>query len=160
MKKLSLAVLIILFLALYNVLYNKVLITPSQQQSLASTQSQTIPAGGSSDPLLQNNQQTTVNTPVTGIYKDGTYTGDVADAFYGNIQVKVTISDGKISDVQFLQYPNDRRNSIEINTYAMPILRQEAISAQSAQVDIVSGATDTSRAFIESLGTALSQARS
>lgn len=93
-----------------------------------------------------------------GKYKDGSYTGSVADAFYGYIQVKVVISGGKITDVIFLQYPNDRETSISINTQAMPILKQEAIQAQSAQVDGVSGATDSSGAFIQSLGDALKQA--
>lgn len=97
-------------------------------------------------------------SPSTGKYKDGTYTGSVADAVYGNIQVKVIITGGKISDVIFLQYPNDRNTSIEINTQAMPYLKQEAISAQSAKVNIVSGATDSSIAFRESLTVALSQA--
>lgn len=91
-------------------------------------------------------------------YRDGTYTGDVADAFYGYVQVQVTVSGGKITDVQFLDYPQDRRTSVEINSQATPYLRQEAIQAQSANVNIVSGATQTSRAFIESLGSALSKA--
>ncbi len=91
-------------------------------------------------------------------YKDGTYTGNVADAFYGNIQVNAVISGGKIVDVVFLQYPNDRSTSIEINSQAMPILKQEAITSQSANVDGVSGATASSQAFIESLGTALQKA--
>jgi uncharacterized protein with FMN-binding domain len=91
-------------------------------------------------------------------YKDGQYTGVVADAFYGNIQVKATITGGKISDIIFLQYPNDRRTSIDINTQAMPYLRSEAIQVQNAQVDIVSGATDSSRAFRTSLESALAQA--
>lgn len=91
-------------------------------------------------------------------YKDGSYVGDVADAFYGNIQVKVIISSRLITDVQFLQYPNDRATSIEINSQAMPLLRQEAIQAQSAQVDGVSGASQTSQAFIESLSSALQKA--
>lgn len=94
----------------------------------------------------------------TGKYKNGTYTGSVADAFYGNIQVQVTISGGQITDVAFLQYPNDRRTSQMINSQAMPMLKQEAIQAQSAQVSGVSGATATSQAFIESLGSVLSQA--
>ena len=87
----------------------------------------------------------------TGKYKNGTYTGSVADAFYGNVQVQVTISGGQITDVQFLQYPNDRSTSIFINSQAMPLLKQEAIQAQSAQVSGVSGATATSGAFIQSL---------
>lgn len=97
--------------------------------------------------------------PAQGQYKDGSYTGSVADAFYGNIQVQVTINGGKISDVQFLQYPNDRGTSVMINQQAMPYLKQEAISAQSANVDIVSGATDSSQAFIQSMQSALSQAK-
>lgn len=94
-----------------------------------------------------------------GQYKDGTYTGSPADAFYGNIQVQAVISNGKIADVVFLQYPNDRGTSIEINSQAMPYLKQEAIAAQNANVDIVSGATDSSMAFRQSLASALSQAK-
>ncbi len=97
-------------------------------------------------------------TANTGKYKNGTYTGSVADAFYGNVQVQVTISGGQITDVQFLQYPSDRQTSIAINSQAMPYLKQEAIQAQSAQVAGVSGATATSQAFIQSLGSALQQA--
>jgi uncharacterized protein with FMN-binding domain len=99
-------------------------------------------------------------TPVaaSGKYKNGTYTGQAFDVFYGNIQVKATISGGKITDVQFLQYPNDRDHSIEVNQYAMPILKQEAIQAQSAEVDTVSGATDSSRGFNLSLQSALDKA--
>jgi len=93
-------------------------------------------------------------------YKDGTYTGDPADAFYGNIQVQATISGGKITNVQFLQAPNDRGTSIEINSQADPVLAQEAIQAQNANVDVVSGATDSSQAFVQSLQSALDQAKS
>lgn len=92
-------------------------------------------------------------------YKDGAYIGDVADAYYGNVQVKAVIQGGQIISVQFLQYPSDRRTSIQINSEAMPILKTEAIQAQSAKVDIVSGATQTSGAFQESLGSALAQAK-
>jgi uncharacterized protein with FMN-binding domain len=91
-------------------------------------------------------------------YKDGSYTGSAADALYGNIQVQAVVQGGKLTDVVFLQYPNDRSTSREINNQAMPMLKQEAISAQSAQVDGVSGATDSSQAFVQSLGSALQQA--
>lgn len=100
-------------------------------------------------------------TPVPRLgYKDGTYTGDAADAFYGMIQVQATISAGRITNVQFLQYPNDRGTSIEINQQADPMLAQEAIQTQSANVDIVSGATDSSQAFVQSLQSALDKAKS
>jgi uncharacterized protein with FMN-binding domain len=103
---------------------------------------------------------TTTASNSTGSYKDGEYTGIAADAFYGNIQVKAVIQNGKLTDVQFIQYPNDRQESIEINSRSMPLLMQEAISVQSSSVDVVSGATDSSDAFIQSLSSALSQAKS
>ncbi|HVA96158.1 MAG TPA: FMN-binding protein [Candidatus Acidoferrales bacterium] len=93
-------------------------------------------------------------------YKDGTFTGSVADAFYGNIQVQTTISGGKITNIQFLQYPNDNGTSQSINQQADPMLAQEAIQTQSANVDIISGATDSSQAFMQSMAAALSQAKS
>jgi uncharacterized protein with FMN-binding domain len=101
---------------------------------------------------------TTATTSSTS-YKDGTYTGSTADAYYGYIQVRATISGGKLTNVEFLQYPNSHRESVQINTQAMPLLKQEAIQSQTAQVDGVSGATLTSQAFIESLTNALNQAK-
>lgn len=94
-----------------------------------------------------------------GVFRDGQYTGSVADAYYGNVQVRVTTQNGAITNVVFLQYPNDRDTSRYINGLAMPYLIQEAIQSQNAQVDIISGATDTSGAFRESLASALAQAR-
>lgn len=91
-------------------------------------------------------------------YKDGTYTGSVADAYYGSVQVQATISGGKITDVKFLQYPNTHQTSVIINQQAMPYLQQEAVQSQTAHVQIISGATFTSQAFQQSLQAALSQA--
>lgn len=99
-------------------------------------------------------------TPVSrGQYADGSYVGSVADAYYGYVQVKATVQGGKITAVDFLRYPNDRRTSEYINSQAMPYLESEALQAQSAQVDTVSGATDTSMAFRESLASALAKAK-
>lgn len=94
----------------------------------------------------------------SGTYKDGSYTGSTENAYYGDVQVKATISGGKITDVTFLQYPHTHSTSVYINDQAMPYLQQEAIKAQSANVNIISGATYTSQAFIQSLQNALSQA--
>lgn len=114
---------------------------------------------GESTPLTSPQETPSVPKHVNGL-KDGFYTEDVADALYGNVQVKAVVSGGKITDVEFLQYPSDRQTSIEINSQAMPILKQEAIQTQSAQVDTVSGASATSAAFKESLKSALDQAKS
>jgi len=75
------------------------------------------------------------------------------------VKVQATVQNGKIADVQFLQYPSDRRTSVEINTQAMPWLQQEALQAQSAHVNIISGATFTSEGFAMSLDAALKTAK-
>jgi uncharacterized protein with FMN-binding domain len=98
--------------------------------------------------------------PAAHGYADGTYTGPVTDAYYGLIQMQALIRGGRLTALKVLRYPSDRRTSIYINRQALPMLRDEAISAQSADVDIISGATLTSRAFIESLGGALKKASS
>ncbi len=104
---------------------------------------------------------TPVTLPLTstGKYKDGNYTGPVADAYYGNVQVKVVVSGGKLIDVKFLDHPHARQTSVFINSRAMPYLISEAITLQDYDVDTVSGASFTSAAFRESLKGALSQAR-
>ena len=138
------------------------------EESAALTLLPTIPTptasatpGSTSTPSVSPSD-TPAATPTptpAGHYRDGQYTGGSADAYYGFIQVKAIVSGGRLTDVQFLSYPNDRSTSRAINQQATPMLRQEAIQAQSAQVDIISGATDTSQAFIESLGSALTKAQ-
>lgn len=97
-------------------------------------------------------------TATTGQYKDGTYTGSVADAFYGNLQVTAVISGGMITDIQFDQAPSGG-NSTNVSTMAEPVLKQEAIASQSANVNTVSGATQDTTAFNASLAAALAQAK-
>lgn|SRR5487761_2817 len=130
------------------------------QPSAPSSQQKPLAAGN--QPPQQPAAKITTSPPVkqTGQYKDGQYNGPAADAYYGNIQVRATISGGKISDVTFLQYPNYNSTCQYINSQAMPYLRQEAIQAQSAKVQIISGATDSSMAFQESLAGALTKAKS
>ena len=93
------------------------------------------------------------------LYKDGTYTGPQVNVFYGLVQVQAVVQNGKLADVQFIQYPNDRRTSVRINSIAIPYLQTEAIQAQSANVDIISGATLTSEGFAMSLQNALAGAK-
>jgi len=93
-----------------------------------------------------------------GAYSDGTFTGPAVDAYYGLVQIQAIVRSGRLVGVKVLQYPSDRRTSVAINRQALPMLRDEAVAAQSANVDIVSGATLTSQAFARSLKGALNQA--
>jgi uncharacterized protein with FMN-binding domain len=91
-------------------------------------------------------------------YKNGTFRGPSENAYYGRVQVAAVIQNGQLAKVEILDYPSDRRRSANISNYSLPILQQEAIQAQNARVDLVSGATLTSEAFERSLGAALASA--
>jgi|SRR5450631_4001509 len=89
---------------------------------------------------------------------NGTFTGsDVANRF-GDVVVRVVISNGHISDVQAVTLPTDRAESAYISSVVGPMLRTEVLQAQSANIDIISGATYTSQSYAQSLETALQQA--
>jgi len=91
-------------------------------------------------------------------YTNGTYTGPVTNAYYGNMQIQAIVSGGKLSGIRVLQYPDTHGASISINSQALPMLRNEVIAAQSANVNIITGATLSSEAFLRSLNGALSKA--
>lgn len=88
----------------------------------------------------------------------GAVTGDVAQTRWGPVQVEITVSGGSITDVSVVKYPTGERQDAEINGYALPILIQETLDAQSASIDMISGATVTSEGYTESLQSALDQA--
>ena len=95
----------------------------------------------------------------TGQYKDGTYTGSTSSNMYEDIQVAITVSGGKITNITTPVVNSDSGHSQEINSFALPQLTQEAISAQNAQIDSISGASYTSQSYVESLQSALDQAK-
>lgn len=161
MKKTVVSVVIIGAFVLYCFFYGHsglASIIPTTAVDSRPSSSATAPAS-TSTPNATATPGATVTTAPGALYKDGSYTGSVDDAQWGVVQVKAIIKNGKITDVQFLQYPNDRSRSVYINSIADPQLTSEAIQAQSANVDVVTGATDSSLAFIQSLTDALSQAR-
>ena len=103
---------------------------------------------------------TSTSAPATGSgLKDGTYTGTSVNTQFGNVQVAVTISGGKITNVKALQLTTYGGRSVQISNYAAPILRSEVLKAQSAKVSNVSGATYTTRGYLSSLQSALNQAK-
>lgn len=89
---------------------------------------------------------------------DGSFDGSVAQTRWGPVQVRITVSGGKITSVDVLQVPDGNFRDQQINSYAVPILAQEAVAAQSAQIDTVSGATITSDGYRTSLQAAIDNA--
>jgi uncharacterized protein with FMN-binding domain len=88
----------------------------------------------------------------------GTYAGQLVDYMYGNIEVAVTIKGSRVSNVSVVQNNATDFQSQAIDEQAVPVLEQEALSAQGVNIDVVSGATYTSDAFAQSLQSALQKA--
>lgn len=97
-------------------------------------------------------------SPAAAPASDGTWTGQSVQTRFGPVQVQVTISGGSITDVTALQLTDADGRSVQISNRAAPILRQEVLASQSANVSNVSGATYTSQAYLGSLQSALDQA--
>ncbi len=105
-----------------------------------------------------NDSSVQSNNKLPTRYKNGEYSGDIEDAYYGYVQVNVVVQRDNISNIRFLKYPNNNQNSAYLSSIALPILKQEVIQAQDGNVDMVSGATYTSRAFIQSANSAILEA--
>jgi uncharacterized protein with FMN-binding domain len=127
--------------------------TGSGSTSASSSSGSSSAASPSSTPSSSATTSTS-----SGSSSTRTVTGDLEQDRYGDTQVKVTITDGKITEVTVLAYNDGDPRSAEISQQAIPLLRQEVLSKQSAAVDAVSGATYTSNAYEASLQSALDKA--
>jgi uncharacterized protein with FMN-binding domain len=119
------------------------------------------PVAGGTGPTQPPTGATTPPQPVpptnTGGRASGTFTGDAIDTPYGTVQIALVVQDGQIVDIKELQMPFDRRLSQQISAEAGPLLRQQVLRAQSADINGVSGASFTSYGYWQSLQSALAQ---
>jgi uncharacterized protein with FMN-binding domain len=121
----------------------------------------TTVSGGAQHPGVIGNPMPSANGSAAAPDSAGGTTvvnGDVAQTMWGPVQVQVHISKGRITDVLTLVHPSGTGRDEAINSYALPILRREALAAQSATIQAVSGATVTSGGYVESLQAALDAA--
>jgi uncharacterized protein with FMN-binding domain len=121
----------------------------------ASTQAGQGAQGGAS-PATSPGPTTTPTPKPAGV--SGSFMGSDVPNRFGDVQIRVVVSNGHITDVQAVQLPSDRARSAYISQVAGPILRSEVLRAQSARIDIVSGATYTSDSYAQSVESALQQA--
>lgn len=113
-------------------------------------------AGTSSTTGADGNPPTsTPGAPASGTR---TITGSAGDTPFGPVKVQITVTNGKLTKVTVLQQPDGTGHDVRINSYALPLLNQEAVSAQSAHIQMISGATYTSEGYATSLQSALDQA--
>jgi uncharacterized protein with FMN-binding domain len=115
-------------------------------------------SGGSPVPTPTASAAPSASTPSSSGQGSGTYTGAVAQTRWGPVQVQLTVADRKVTAVEVVEYPTENRHDQEINAVAIPELVQETLAAQSAGIDMVSGATVTSEGYLQSLQSALDQA--
>ncbi|MCX4913129.1 MULTISPECIES: FMN-binding protein [unclassified Streptomyces] len=118
-----------------------------------------LPATSGAAPRSSTPSSSGTSTGTASGAATGTFTGDPVDTQYGTVQVAVTLAKGKLTAVKVLQAPDQNGRDQQIASYSLPRLTQEAIGAQSAHIDAVSGASYTSQGYIQSLQSALDQAR-
>jgi len=118
------------------------------------------PSAITSDPSTTTSGSTTGSTKPSGggTARTTTFTGDVVQTQWGPVQVQLVVHGGTIASVKVLQYPDGNPRDVEIANYSLPILINETTQSQSAQIDMVSGATYTSEGYVQSLQSALDQA--
>lgn len=114
----------------------------------------TTSAGGTSN----GSAPAATAAPAAPAAPSGTFTGSSTSTRFGSVQVQITVAGGAITDVTALKLTDADGRSVQISNRAAPVLRQEVLAAQSAQVSTVSGATYTSDAYLTSLQSALDQA--
>src|SRR4051794_29659103 len=132
----------------------------TEPSSTSSSSSSAAGSGSSPSPSSSSSTGTSSGGSSSGSSSSGTktYTGSTASTRWGDVQVTITVTNGKITNVQVPVYPNGNGRDQEINAYALPILTQETVTAQNAHIDTVSGATVTSDGYLQSLQSALDAA--
>jgi uncharacterized protein with FMN-binding domain len=145
-KSIAALVAVVVVVVLVALFHHRQKVQRSSTPVHLTSPSGTSPPSGSSTPA----------TPAASNV-NGVFTGPAVEMEYGPVQVAIDVQGGKITDLKALQYPVDRPRSQFINSQAVPLLRSEVLQAQSANINLISGATFTSQAFANSLQAAIGQ---
>lgn len=133
---------------------------PPAGQSAPATVPSPTPADGSNHAAVDpGTTGTSAGTAPASTVHDGTFTGAEIQTRWGPVEVQIVVKGGMVTDVREIEAPDSHERSVEINDQAAPILRDEALKAQSASLDLVSGATITWDGYRQSLQAALDLAR-
>ena len=131
---------------------------PTASPTIGATSGSNGSTGSTGSTGNSGSTATATPAPTTGTATGTrTITGSTVSMPYGDVAVQITVTNGKVTDVQAVTLPA-RGHSGQISNYVAPILASEALQAQSANINIISGATYTSEAYAQSLQSALDQA--
>ncbi len=135
---------------------------PKLNENIATSQKQptntTDVTNGTKQGTTNKKSTTPTKTPTAPKAPSGDFVGDTVQTRWGPVQVKIVITDGAITDVSTLQFPDGDRRSLSISNQVIPWLQDEVLTVQSAQISGISGATYTSNGFKKSLASALQKA--
>jgi len=129
--------------------------TATTQPSASASASATATASASAS-ASASHSATKTTAPVTSTVKDGTFTGPSVYVNYGNVQVMITVVNGRITDAVAVKAPSGKND--RYTNMAVPILKQQTLKAQSANIQGASGASYTSYGWYTSLQGAIAQA--
>jgi uncharacterized protein with FMN-binding domain len=115
-------------------------------------------SGATPKPAATPSSAATPKSAGTAASGTRTITGDAAQTRYGPVQVQITVTNGAVTKVTAVDYPQNDPRDFQINSFAIPQLDQEATAAKSTSIDFVSGATYTSQGYVQSLQSALDTA--
>ncbi|MFT8639733.1 FMN-binding protein [Bifidobacterium sp.] len=144
---------------------------PTTESSLATNATDSTAIGSPSEDSAQSSQSTDSSASPSASasessgssssssskYADGTYTGELIQTNRGDVQVRITVSNGTITNVTAITYPTETQQSQTISAQVIPTYESEAEKAQSASIQLVSGATETFTGFTGSLQDAINQ---
>ena len=132
---------------------------PAPGGAIASPGATSSGSGTTTDPSSGTSATGSGSAATASSLRNGTFTGNSANTRYGPVKVRITVSGGRISAVDIVDVPQGNPRDVEINNFAVPVLQNETLSTQSAQIDFVSGATFTSDGYTRSLQSALDKAK-
>ncbi len=133
-------------------------LAPSPTIAFETESGSSTTVGATTDVTTEASPSTT--SPSTTGIADGVFVGVADTNRWGTVQLQIVVSGGLLTEVQVLSSPDSARKSVRINESALPTLTAEAVAAQNADIDSVSGATYTWQSYTISLQSALDAASS
>ena len=158
MAALGLDVAALVFIPQMRIQQSRALLAQATTAAAASSGSASASSSSAPSSSSSSSSSSGSSSSSTGL-QDGTYTGSTTVTSRGDVQVRITVSGGSITAVDALQYPQENPTAVSINGQAIPIYIKEALAAQSSEIQLVSGATETYSGFTGSLQSAILQAK-
>lgn len=159
MKKRVMSLLVAIVAVVAAIINMYLLFFKSSSQTVGQVKTENSSEASVSSSSEGNTKNITTSAQSEKGYRDGVYTGAVIATNRGDYQVQLTVSNGKLTHITMLEWPQDNPQSKRISGNALPVYTAEALDKQSADVSLISGASEAYKGFTGSLQDALNQAK-